>query len=354
MLSDTPGKRDPLRTGAIGITVIVCLLLIAAGYTQLPFWPRGKNCDAYFTNAAGVKHGDEVQIFGYVVGHVTSIELANRSAHIAFTLDRKLRLGDQSVVAIKADTVLGQRSLAITPAGGGSVTTIPLGRTTTPYTLNNALQDLGQVAGGMDSGQLTHAMTVLTEALHDATPQLKTALEGVTALSKTINSRDELLGQLLSHTQSVSHILASRAGQITQLINDGRDLFAALSARRQQLGSLISGIHDVAQQISGFVADNRAELGPTLKELNLVLDNLNSRQTQISESLERLPVYSTELGEVVGSGPGFSVNTYGLPPATIGSLGLDALFQPGKLPQSLADFLRGFIISRAIVRPQSP
>ncbi|MCA2246120.1 mammalian cell entry protein, partial [Mycobacterium sp. WUMAC-067] len=191
-----------------------------------------------------------------------------------------------------------------------------MGRTTTPYTLNNALQDLGKVAGGVDSEQLAQAMGVLTDALHEATPQLRSALEGITALSKTINNRDERIGQLLSHTQHVSQLLADRAGQINQLIGNGRDLFAALAERRQQLGVLISGIRDVARQISGFIADNRTQLGPSLKELNLVLDNLNSRQTQIGESLKRLPVYSTELGEVVGSGPGFSVNTYGLPPAT--------------------------------------
>ncbi|MCA2318022.1 mammalian cell entry protein, partial [Mycobacterium sp. WUMAC-025] len=111
-----------------------------------------------------------------------------------------------------------------------------MGRTTTPYTLNNALQDLGKVAGGVDSEQLAQAMGVLTDALHEATPQLRSALEGITALSKTINNRDERIGQLLSHTQHVSQLLADRAGQINQLIGNGRDLFAALAERRQQLG----------------------------------------------------------------------------------------------------------------------
>lgn len=354
MPSENRGQRDALRTGTIGITVIVCVLLISIGYGQLPLWPRGKSCEAYFVNAAGIKRGDDVQIMGYVVGHVTSVELTHRLARVGFNLDRKVRLGDQSVVSIKADSVLGQRSLNIAPAGDGAVTSIPVGRTTTPYTLNNALQDLAKAAGGVDSGQLAQAMGVLTDALHEATPQLRSALEGVTALSKTISNRDERIGQLLSHTQQVSQLLADRAGQINQLIGDGRDLFAALAERRQQLGILISGIREVARQISGFVADNRTQLGPTLKQLNLVLDNLNSRQTQIGESLKRLPVYSTELGEVVGSGPGFSVNTYGVPPATVGAMVLDAVFQPGKLPQSLADFLRGFISERMIIRPRTP
>ena len=33
---------------------------------------------------------------------------------------------------------------------------------------------------------------------------------------------------------------------------------------------------------------------------------------------------------------------------------LDLYFQPGKLPDSLADMLRGYISERLIIRPKSP
>ncbi|ORV16627.1 mammalian cell entry protein [Mycobacterium celatum] len=354
MPSDFPTKRDPLRTGLFGIVLVVCLMLVSAGYTQLPFWPQGRAYEAYFANAAGVVAGNDVEVYGYRVGKVTSVDLVNHAARIGFTVDRKIRIGSQSLVAIKADTVLGQRSLAVTPAGDGSVTSIPLGRTTTPYTLNNAVQDLGRNAGGINNGRFTQALQVLTDALRDATPKLRAALDGVAALSRSVNTRDGQLSDLLGHAQSVSALLAKRAEQIDQLIVDGNTLFAALSQRRQQLATLISGIRDVARQLSGLVADNRREFGPALQKLNLVLDNLNARQDRIGEALKRLPQYATQLGEVVGSGPGFSVNTYGLPPMSIAGVLLDAVFQPGKLPESLADFLRGFIVDRATVKPQSP
>ncbi|WP_165606473.1 MCE family protein [Mycolicibacterium celeriflavum] len=354
MLSEERGKRDPLRTGLFGIFLVVCLMLVSAGYTQLPFWPQGKRYDAYFTNAAGLVAGNDVEVYGYTVGKVTSVELVDHKARIGFTVDRNLRLGDQTLVAIKADTVLGQRSLEVTPAGAGSSTSIPVGRTTTPYTLSSALQDLGTNAGGINDGQFTQALQVLTETLHDATPQLRQALDGIAALSRSINTRDGQLGELLEHARSVSSIVADRADQLNQLIIDGNSLFAALSARRQQLQTLISGIDEVSRQLSGFVDDNRPQFGYTLQKLNLVLDNLNARQDHIGEALRQLPGYSTQLGEVVGSGPGFSVNTYGVPPITTGAVMLDAYFQPGKLPDSLADFLRGFMTSRMIIRPKSP
>ncbi len=121
---------------------------------SLPFWPQGKTYEAYFTDAGGISPGNDVNVSGIKVGKVTGVELAGDAAKVTFTVDRDVRVGDQSLVAIKTDTVLGEKSLAVTPQGGGQATVIPLGRTTTPYTLNTALQDLGQNASELDKPQV--------------------------------------------------------------------------------------------------------------------------------------------------------------------------------------------------------
>jgi phospholipid/cholesterol/gamma-HCH transport system substrate-binding protein len=159
----------------------------------------------------------------------------------------------------------------------------------------------------------------------------------------------------LTRAQSVTKVLADRAGQVNQLITDGNQLFAALDERRAALSTLIAGIDEVSQQISGFVADNRREFGPALRKLNLVMDNLLERRAHISEALKRLPPYATALGESVGSGSGFSVNLpNSVPNISQAELLLDFYFQPGKIPDSLADVLRGFLNERLIIRPKSP
>ncbi len=349
-----PEQSNPLRTGVIGIAVVMCVVLVSFGYADLPFLPQGKDYEAFFDDAGGISPGNDVNVSGITVGKVTGVSLAGEAARVTFSVDRDVRVGDQSLVAIKTDTVLGEKSLAVTPRGAGSSTSIPLGRTTTPYTLNSALQDLGRNASALDQPQLTKALGVLTEALHDATPQLRSALNGVAALSASINSNDEALGQLLARAQSVTKVVADRADQVNRLILDGNQLFAALDERRAALSALIAGIDDVSVQISGFVADNRREFGPALEKLSLVLENLLERREHISAALKRLPAYATTLGEVVGSGPGFHVNLYGLPPIELAEVLLDSYFQPGKLPDSLADYLRGFIDQRLILQPKSP
>ena len=41
--------------------------------------------------------------------------LAGDSAKVTFTVDRHVVVGDQSLAAIRTDTILGERSLAVTP-----------------------------------------------------------------------------------------------------------------------------------------------------------------------------------------------------------------------------------------------
>ncbi len=349
-------RRDPLRTGIFGITVVTCLVLVSFGYTKLPFWPHGQRYTAYFAHAGGIVTGNPVQVYGLTVGEVDSVELdiSTRAARVSFTVDRTIRVGDQSLAAIKTDTVLGQRSVAVIPRGSGTVATIPLGRTTTPYTLNNALQNLGRNVGDLDQAKFVDALDTLTAAMRDAAPQVRAALDGITALSRSVNQRDHKVQQLLQHAKALSDIVSARSDQINQLITDGNALFAELADRRQAIDRLISGIRALASQLSGFVEDNQEHLRPALTKLNLVLDNLNARREHISAAITGLPSYATALGEVVGSGPGFQANVFGVPPPTLGGVLLDAYFQPGKLPDSLSDFLRGFITDRAVIRPKSP
>lgn len=354
MPSDAKRERDPLRTGIFGVVLVVCVVLIAFGYAGLPFWPQGKVYDAYFSDAGGINPGNAVYVSGLKVGKVTSVGLAGDSAKISFAVDRHVAVGDQSLASIRTDTILGERSISVTPAGSGRSTTIPLSRTTTPYTLAGALEDLGQNADNLNKPQFEQALNVLTDTLHDATPELRGALDGVTTLSRTLNRRDEALQSLLAHAKSVTGVLAQRADQVNKLVDDGNALFAALDERRAALGRLIGGIQGLSAQISGFVNDNRKEFGPALNKLNDVLSNLNERRDYITEALKRLPTYATELGEVVGSGPGFNVNVYGVLPAPLIATMFDFFYQPGKMPASLADYLRGLIQERWVIRPKSP
>ncbi|MBX9921700.1 MAG: MlaD family protein, partial [Mycolicibacterium frederiksbergense] len=115
----SPDRSNPLRTGILGIFVVACLVLVSFGYTGLPWYPQGRDYEAYFSDAGGISPGNDVAVSGIKVGSVTSVSLAGDQAKVGFTVDRNIKVGNQTLVAIKTDTVLGQKSLSVTPGGSG-------------------------------------------------------------------------------------------------------------------------------------------------------------------------------------------------------------------------------------------
>ncbi|MGZ8814374.1 MAG: MlaD family protein, partial [Mycobacterium sp.] len=77
-----------LRAGIFGIAVLVCVVLIAFGYSSLPFLPQGKSYEAFFADAGGISPGNDVNISGIKVGKVGDVALAGEVAKVTFTVDR--------------------------------------------------------------------------------------------------------------------------------------------------------------------------------------------------------------------------------------------------------------------------
>ncbi|SIB29971.1 Hypothetical MCE-family protein [Mycobacteroides abscessus subsp. abscessus] len=61
-------EKDPVRTGIFGIAVVSMLVLVAFGYTGLPFWPQGKQYTGYFADSGGAGVGRQCLCIGYQGG----------------------------------------------------------------------------------------------------------------------------------------------------------------------------------------------------------------------------------------------------------------------------------------------
>lgn len=336
-------ERNPLVVGAIGCAVTLGLMVAALEYDKVPGFSHTTEYSAYFAEAGGLKTGNKVQVSGYSVGKVTGVRLDGNRVRVSFRMDNDIRLGETTEAAIKTETVLGAKQLAVTPRGQGHLhTTIPLSRTTSPYQLPDAIGDLTTTISGLDTGKLSDALGTLSQTLHDTPADLKQALDGVTRLSTVLNQRDDNLRNLLGNAQQVTSVLSERSKQIGTLIIDANTLLTELRSQDQALEHLMADVSEVSRQISGLVADNRKELGPALEKVNTVLDILDRHKKEIQTSLTRLDSYAMSLGESVGSGPFFKAYLQNLLPgqflqpfvqAAFGDMGLnpDQLL-PSQLP----------------------
>jgi phospholipid/cholesterol/gamma-HCH transport system substrate-binding protein len=319
------GRRSPFALGLMGTVLLTCVTIVAFQYNKLPFVKNTDDYSAYFSEAGGIKPGSTVRVSGMGVGRVSDIRLEGTKVRVGFTVRQGIDLGDRTEAAIKTETILGSKMLELTPRGEGRLSgPIPLARTHSPYDLPDALGDLTTTISGLDTVQLSSALTTLANTFKETPPNLRPALEGVARFSDTLNGRDAQLRNLLGNANKVSTVLGKRSQQIAGLVANSNALLAALLDERDSLDALMNNLTAVSHQISALVDDNRTQLKPALDKLNGVLEILDNRKEDIQRTLPKFKRYAMSFGECLGSGPFFKAYVANLLPGQIGGPVLDA------------------------------
>lgn len=320
-------ERNPLIIGAIGLAVTIAIILGALQYDKIPFVSQDKEYTAYFAEAGGLMGDAGVQVSGFQVGKVKSIELDGPRVLVTFTVQKDIRLGDRSEAAIKTKGLLGTKILEVYSRGEGQQEgTIPLDRTTSPYQLPDALGELATTISGLNTNQLSDSLRTLSATFADTPPQLRIAVEGVARFSDTLNQRDAELRDLLGNANKATTVLAERSGEIVGLIGNTNALLAELQNQSAAIDQISGNISALSQQLQGFIGENRETMKPALDKLNGVLTILDNRKERLQKSLELLTDYSMSLGESVASGPFFKTYVANLLPGQFVQPFIDAAF----------------------------
>jgi phospholipid/cholesterol/gamma-HCH transport system substrate-binding protein len=174
--------RNPVVIGAISLAVIAALVLLAFNAQSLPLIGGGTVYKAQFSEAAGLQPDDPVRVAGVKVGKVESLSLEHGAVMVEFRV-KDAFVGDRSEAAIKIETVLGAKYLALVPRGQGELdpdTPIPLSRTASPYDVVEAFADLSTTIDQIDTAQLANSFEVLSQTFSNTPDDVRTS-SGVSA-----------------------------------------------------------------------------------------------------------------------------------------------------------------------------
>jgi phospholipid/cholesterol/gamma-HCH transport system substrate-binding protein len=307
-------ERNPVPIGAIGLAVILGLLVLAFNASSLPFLNGGNTYHADFADSAGLKKGDDVRVAGVKVGSVTGVDLAGAKVRVGLRVDSGIQVGSESRAEIKIKTLLGQKYVALTPAGQGSLEgDIPLARTQTPLDVTAAFNGLGQRAGEIDTQQLAKAFDTLAATFKDTPPYVHDSLRGLERLSTSIASRDNELHALLSRANGVTQTLASRDAQVAKLINDSNLILQTVYEQRTVVHKLLVDTAAVSRQLAGLVRENRAVIGPALNHLHQTLRILQRNQDNLDQTIHLAAPFIRDFTDVLGNGRWFETVLWNLP-----------------------------------------
>ena len=314
--------RNPVVIGAVSLSLITLLVFLAFNAQSLPLIGGGTVYKAQFSEAAGLQADDPVRVAGVKVGKVESLALEDGAVTVEFRVSDAF-VGDRSEAAIKIETVLGAKYLALVPRGSAELDPekpIPVERTASPYDVVEAFADLSTTVEQIDTSQLASSFEVLAETFADTPDEVRTSLAGLARLSDTIASRDAQLGQLLTATRKVSQVLADRNGEFTQLIVDSNTLLTEVQERRQLIDSILTSTQQLSQQLSGLVADNREALTPALQQLSTVTDILSRNRAALAQTINNLAPFVRVFTNTLGNGRWFDSFVDNLLPAVVGGV----------------------------------
>lgn len=287
--------------------VVLMALIIAVGLQpqQLVAWATSVRYQAVFAEAGGLSAGNNVKVSGVTVGTVSDVELAKGRALVTFAVDSKVRLGADTIAQIGIGTLLGERVLVVEPRGSDrmrALDVIPLTRTSSPYSLTDALSEFTSNTAETDTAAINQSLDVLSETIERLAPQMAPTFDGVSRLSKSLNNRNESLTHLLTTAADVTGILSERSQQVNSLLLNANDLLGVLQDRRYAIVNLLANTTAVAQQLSTLVDENETELAPTLDQLNRVSEMLERNRDNLTKSLTGLAKYQITQGEAVNNG----------------------------------------------------
>ena len=295
---------NPVVVAILGTALIAGATGLTLSFGQLSILTRATYHGA-FADASGLVQGDEVRIAGISVGDVSSVDLRGDHVDVTFNVDRADRLGRDTTLHIKILSILGQVYLDVQPAGDGQLSggdVVPLSRTTTPFTLLQVLGTLSTETQQVDLGQLTTALTALSDNVRNTPPATAQLLDGLSRLSTTLASRTDQLATLLGSAQSVTSTLAGRQSQLIALLGDADQVLQAIEQRRAIIHQLLVDVNQLAVQINAIVGKDAAQLQPLLANLQGISSVLAKNQAALDQGVADLAPFARDIANGTGTG----------------------------------------------------
>jgi len=285
---------------------------------------------AKFTDASGLKEGDDVRIAGVKVGQVDTIgvvEGERNLAQVRFDVEHTYRLPETVTATIKYRNLVGQRYLALgtdvpgdkaLPEGG----TIPPERTKPALNLTvlfNGFKPLFKALSPKDVNQLSAEIISVFQGEGGTITSL---LQHTASLTTAIASKDQVIGQVIANLNTVLGTVNAHGVQLGDLVEQTQKLVSGLAEQRKPIGEAVSALGDLAVSTTGLLADARPALKDDVAKLGVLSQNLGDSGELLNHLLEVLPGNLQKFTRTLSYGSWFNYYLCGIT-GTIGISSLD-------------------------------
>ncbi|MGA9102706.1 MCE family protein [Aeromicrobium sp.] len=248
---------------------------------------------ADFTNASGLRPGDDVRAAGVKVGRVQGVTLHQGLARVRFDLAKKQPIYADTHLSVRYQNLLGQRYLAMLPGPEssrrlGAEAHVPASRTDPGFDLTALLNGFEPLFATLEPEQINELSSSIIAVMQGQGGTVESLLTETSALTNHLADKDAVLGRVLDNLVPVLRDLAARGDQLDQTVGDLRALMTSLAKERKSIGGSIDGISELSDATASLVSEARPPLKHdvrTLREFGRISVKELDRITSLFEVL---------------------------------------------------------------------
>ncbi|MBF5000518.1 MCE family protein [Nocardia sp. BSTN01] len=282
-----------MRAIALRLTIfaaaVAVLLVLVVQAIQRPVSGDTISLRALFTDANGLKTGDDIRVYGVAVGKVTAVALDDQQAAVQFTVLRSRPVYTNSVLAIRYQSLAGQRYIDIRqdPNPGERLTdsaTIGTEHTVPSFDITQMFNGLKPILDEVSPGSVNKFAENVLAVIQGDGSGIGPALDSIEELSRYAGDRQAVISTIMSNLGEISGQIGGRSPNLVVLLRGIADVFTVFQAK-------IDGLIDfaeVAPSALGPLNSLMATLGFT-ENNNPDLRNLFPDPAAAVDMLNKLP-----------------------------------------------------------------
>lgn len=300
-------ERNQVSVAIWGTLIAGLLVLLSVNLSRLPFVNPTNTYYANFENADGLKSGDDVRVEGISVGSVDSVEVQGDHVHVGFDVKSDVKLGSASRATIEVATVLGNLFMQVESAGAGVLaedSTIPVARTSVPYSLLGALNAFGNFSQKTDIPTLQKSLRTLATTISGIAPKdVKAALRGLADVSTTLAAKQDEVSSILQAADSIVKTLNENSGALVGVLMQGDEFLRLVEQRHALISQLLRDTAHLGAQLKVLMARNGAQLTSLFASLDSVTAVLVKERRHLQDAIVNLGQFGVNISNLTGAGP---------------------------------------------------
>ncbi|MFJ1460407.1 MlaD family protein [Nocardia sp. N2S4-5] len=301
-------SRSLLLRLAVAAALTIVVLIGVLRVIERPVRGDTDTYTAMFTDANGLRTGDDVRLYGVQVGKVRDVELAGALARVHFTVTRDHPLFDGGKVAIRYQNLTGFRYLDIQQPERPErhrdpKTVFEIADTIPAFDITTLFKGLQPVLAELSPVEINQFATSMLAVIQGDGTGLGPALDAVDKLSRHVSDRQAVVSTLVSNLATISDHLGGKSGNTMELMANLTNLFVNITDKLPGLVQFSRTIPPILKPLRSTLATLGVS-GDRGQDLDALLQNAIPDPHEAAVVFGRLPgLLQTMAAAVPPSGP---------------------------------------------------